>query len=241
MKHIGIVGGLSPESTIEYYKLICEEYNKQIGGWNFPQITIRSLNLQEIADLFMADRWDEMADVIISAISDLQRAGADFTAIATNTPHNAYEKIREESPLEVLSIMDATAQEIQKDGIEKVGLLGTKQTMEYGFFQKTFADYGIKAITPDEKDRESVNNVIWNELVHGKITDKARERYKGVIDRLVQRGAEGVILGCTEIPLLIKPSDSPIKTYDTTTIHARAILDYAMKESPAPSRKQDLF
>ena len=237
MKHIGIVGGLSPESTIEYYKLICDEYNKRTGGWNFPQITIRSLNLQEIADLFMANRWDDMADVIVSAISDLQRAGADFAAIATNTPHNAYERIKECSPLEVLSIMDATAQEIQKDGVKKVGLLGTKQTMEYGFFQRTFANYGIEAITPDEKDREYVNNVIWNELVHGKITDESRGGYKGVIDRLVQRGAKGIILGCTEIPLLIRPSDNPVKTYDTTTIHARAVLDYAMRESPAPSPK----
>jgi len=237
MKHIGIVGGLSPESTMEYYKLICEEYNKRTGGWNFPQITIRSLNLQEIADLFMADRWDDMADVIVSAISDLQRAGADFAAIATNTPHNAYERIRDHSPLEVLSIMDATAQEIRKEGIAKIALLGTKQTMEYGFFQRTFASYGIEAITPAEKDREYVNNVIWNELVHGKITDESREGYKRVIDRLVQRGAKGIILGCTEIPLLIKPSDSPVKTYDTTTIHARAVLDYAMRESPTPSKK----
>jgi aspartate racemase len=237
MKHIGIVGGLSPESTVEYYKLICEEYNSKTGGWNFPQITIRSVNLQEIADLFMADKWDDMADVIVSAISDLQRSGADFAAIATNTPHNAYERIREFSPLEVLSIMDATAQEIQKDGFEKVGLLGTKQTMEYGFFQRTFANYCIEAITPEKKDREYVNDVIWNDLVHGKITDESRKGYKGVIDRLVQRGAKGIILGCTEIPLLIKPSDSPVKTYDTTTIHARAILDYAMKESPAHSKK----
>lgn len=237
MKHIGIVGGLSPESTSEYYKLICEEYNKITGGWNFPQITIRSLNLQEIADLFMADRWDDMADMIVSAISDLQRAGADFAAIATNTPHNAYERIREYSPLDVLSIMDATAQEIQKDGFEKVGLLGTKQTMEYGFFQRTFANYGIEAITPEKRDREYVNDVIWGELVLGKITDEAREGYKGVIDKLVQRGAKGIILGCTEIPLLIKPFDSPVKTYDTTTIHARAVLNYAMRESPAPSKK----
>lgn len=237
MEHIGIVGGLSPESTIEYYRLICEEYNKRTGGWNFPQITIRSLNLQEIADLFMADKWDDMADVIVSAISDLQRAGADFAAIATNTPHNAYERIREYSPLEVLSIMDATAQEIKKDGFETVGLLGTKQTMEYGFFQRTFAKCGIEAITPDEIDRKYVNDVIWNELVIGKISDESREGYKGIIDRLVQRGAKGIILGCTEIPLLIKPSNSPVKTYDTTTIHARAILDYAIKESPAPSLK----
>jgi len=230
MKHIGIIGGLSPESTIEYYKLICNEYNQKIGGWNFPKITIQSLNLQEIADLFMNDKWDDLADVITIAIKDLQRAGADFAAIATNTPHNAYDKIKKHSPLEVLSIMDATAQEIQKDKITKIGLLGTKTTMEYGFFQKTFANYGIETITPNKKDRERINQIIWDELVHGKITQKSRNIYKNIIDNLVTRGAKGIILGCTEIPLLIKPNDSPVKTYDTTTIHARAILDYAMKK-----------
>lgn len=229
MKHIGIVGGLSPESTIEYYKFICEKYNQRIGGWNFPQITIRSLNLQEIADLFMNDRWDDMADVIVSAVRDLQKAGANFAAIATNTPHNAYERIKKSSPLEILSIMDATAQEIQRDKITKVGLLGTKQTMEYGFFQRTFANYGIDTITPNPIERDYVNKIIWNELIHGKINDESKEGYKRIIARLVEAGAQGIILGCTEIPLLIKPSDSPVKTYDTTTIHATAILDYAMK------------
>lgn len=232
-KHIGIVGGLSPESTTEYYRIITREYNKKAGGLNFPEMTIRSLNMREIVDLFNQDRWDEMADIIVSAIHDLQRAGADFAAVATNTPHNAYERIREKSPLYVLSIMDATAREIQKGGYKKVGLLGTKQTMEYGFFQKTFKKYGIETVTPDEEDRNFVDGVIWNELVHGKITEKAKQGYKGVIDKMVKNGAEGVILGCTEIPLLIKPNDSPVKTYDTTTIHAKAILDYALGDYSA--------
>ena len=230
LKHIGIVGGLSPESTREYYKIICDEYNQQVGGLNFPQITIRSLNLQEIVDLFRNNKWDEMADVIVSAIHDLQRAGADFAAIATNTPHNAYDRIKAYSPLEVLSIMDATTQEIQRDGLTKVGLLGTKPTMEYGFFQKTFASYGIETIIPEAEDRAEINQIIWRELVHGKITDTSKRMYQEVIDKLVNKGAKGIILGCTEIPLLIKQSDSPVKVYDTTAIHARAILNYAMNE-----------
>lgn len=230
MKHIGLVGGLSPESTIEYYKIICEGYNKVAGGWNFPQVTIRSINLQEIADLFTAGRWDSVADKIVDALYDLTMAGADFSAITSNTPHNAYEMIKERSPIEVLSIMDATAQEIQKDGFTKVGLLGTKPTMEYGFFQRAFAGYGIEAITPEQAERDYISKVIWDELVHGKITDSAREGYKRVIDGLVKRDAQGVVLGCTEIPLLIKPEDSQVKTYDTATIHARAILEYALQE-----------
>ena len=138
--------------------------------------------------------------------------------------------IKERSPIKVLSIMDATAREIQKDGFTKVGLLGTKPTMEYGFFQRAFANYGIEAITPEQAERDYVNKIIWEELVHGKITDSAREGYKRVIDELVKRNARGVVLGCTEITLLIKPEDCVIKTYDTATIHARAILDYALEE-----------
>lgn len=226
-KHIGIVGGLSYESTVEYYKIICSEYNKSRGGLNFPQISIRSVNLQEIYDLFSANRWDDMADVIVSAIHDLQKSGADFAAVATNTPHNAYERIRQNSPLEVLSIMDATASEIKKDGFTKVGLLGTKQTMEYGFFQRTFRNHGIETITPEQDERNLVNKIIWDELVLGKITEQSKCKYKSIISRLAESGAQGIILGCTEIPMLIKQEDSPIKTYDTTTIHAKAILDYA--------------
>lgn len=229
-KHIGIVGGLSPESTIEYYKIITREYNKKAGGLNFPEMTIRSVNMREIVDLFNQDKWDDMADIIVSAIHDLQKAGADFAAIATNTPHNAYERIKEKSPLYVLSIMDATAREIQKDDYRKVGLLGTKQTMEYGFFQKTFKKYGIETVMPDEEDRNFVDQVIWDELVHGKITEEAKKGYLAIINKMVKNGAEGVILGCTEIPLLIKQEDCPVKIYDTTTIHAKAILDYAFRD-----------
>lgn len=170
-----------------------------------------------------------MADVIVTAILDLQRSGADFAAIATNTPHNAYERIRQNSPLEVLSIMDATASEIQRDGSTKVGLLGTKPTMEYGFFQRTFRSYGIDTITPDQEERSTINQIIWDELVHGMTTLSSRQKYKSIIAHLVDSGAQGVILGCTEIPLLIKPGDVPVKTYDTTTIHAKAILEYALR------------
>ncbi|MEK6900001.1 MAG: amino acid racemase [Nanoarchaeota archaeon] len=230
-KHIGIVGGLSPASTVEYYKLICSEFNKKAGGLNFPEISLRSVNLQKVVDLFSANRWDEMAEVIISAIYDLQKSGAEFAAIATNTPHNAYDKIKNGSPLEVLSIMDATAKEIQRDGLTKVGLLGTKQTMEYGFFQRTFNSYGIETMIPASEDREQVNHIIWDELVFGKTTADSLKKYLSIIEKLTQAGAQGIILGCTEIPLLIKPENSRIKTYDTTTIHAKAILEYALRSN----------
>ncbi len=223
-KHIGIVGGLSPSSTSEYYDIICSNFNKKAGGWNYPNISIRSLNLQKIADLFNADKWDEMADMIIEAIKGLEKAGAEFAAIATNTPHNAYDQISRKSPLFVLSIMDATAAAIKKDGLSKVGLLGTKPTIKYSYYQKTFSKQGIETVIPSSEDREFVNKVIWDELVHGVIKDESREGYLKIIEKM---DVSGVILGCTEIPLLVKKC--AVKIYDTTTIHAEAILDYSMQ------------
>ncbi len=226
-KHIGIVGGMSPSSTSEYYMKICRGFNEQAGGYNYPHVTIQSINLQEIADLFNADRWDEVADRIVDAIISLKAAGADFAAIATNTPHNAYGRIKELSPLYVLSIMEATADKIKEDRLSKVGLLGTKPTMEYGFFQRTLSQYGIETVIPDEEDREVINNIIWEELVHGNIRQGSRERYLKIIGRMPD--VQGVILGCTEIPLLVRPQDCSLRTYDTATLHADAILRYALQ------------
>ena len=228
MKHIGIVGGLSPESTIEYYRIICQEFNKKEGKLNFPQITIRSLSLQELVGSFEKNQWDDVAKKIGSAISDLEKAGAEFAAIAANTPHNAYDIIQQRSPIKVLSIMEATADSIQQARLKKVGLLGTKPTMEYGFFQKVFQKYGIDTIVPDTTQRNYIDHTIWEKLSHGEITRDDREKHKAIIKNLVNDGAEGVILGCTELPSLIKPGDNAVPLFDTTHIHALAILDYAM-------------
>lgn len=168
-----------------------------------------------------------MADRIVEAIHSLKSAGADFAAIATNTPHNAFDRISRNSPLHVISIMDATAEAIIQDGYKKVGLLGTKPTMEYGFFQRTFASYGIQTITPGESDRKVIDRVIWDELVRGIISPGSRKAYNSIIERMAWDGAEGVILGCTEIPLLVKQKDCDVKLYDTAALHASAILDYA--------------
>lgn len=228
MKHIGIIGGLSPESTIEYYRIICREFNKKAGKLNFPPITIRSLNLQELVGLFEKDRWDDVAGKIVSAIGDLEKAGAEFAAIAANTPHNAYDIIQQRSPLKVLGIMEATADAVRHAGLKRVGLLGTRPTMEYGFFQKVFQTCGIDTVVPDTAHRDYVDRTIWEKLSHGQISKDDREKHKTIIKQLVSRGAEGVILGCTELPSLIKPEDSDVPLFDTTHIHALAILDYAM-------------
>lgn len=232
VKHIGIVGGLSYLSTITYYQQICSRFSQLEGGLNSPQISIRSLNLQEMVDTFSShepDNWDKVAEIIVSALHDLKRSGADFAAIATNTPHNAYDQIRKNSPLELVSIMEATATKIQKDGFSKVGLLGTKPTMEYGFFQRAFQEYDIKIIIPTAKQRTIIDRIIWKELTCNLIHSKSRRAYQEIINQLQERGAQGIILGCTEIPLLIHPQDCELKTYDTAKLHARAILDYALK------------
>jgi aspartate racemase len=186
--------------------------------------------LQEISDLFAKWKWDDMADIIISAIKDLKQAGADFAALATNTPHIAFDRIKDNSPLYLLSIMDATADEVELDNKRMVGLLGTKYTMGSDFYQRALKRRGIETMVPYDFEREKIDRIIWEELVHGIIKDSSKEIYKMIVRSLQLRGCEGVILGCTEIPMLIKPEDSPVKTYDTTTIHAKAILEYALKE-----------
>lgn len=235
MKHIGIIGGLSPESTVEYYRIICREFNKQAGKLNFPRITIRSLNLQELVGLFGKNRWDEVAEKIGSAICDLEKAGAEFAAIAANTPHNAYDSIQRRSPIKVLGIMEATADAIKKARLKKVGLLGTKATMEYGFFQKVFRGRGIDTVVPGAAQRNYIDSTIWDRLSHGEITRDDRKKHKAIIKKLVSDGAEGIILGCTELPSLIRPEDSGVPLFDTTHIHALAILAYAMGKTEKTS------
>lgn len=228
-KHIGLIGGLSPESTAEYYKLICAGFNRAAGGLNFPLVTIRSMNLQDMLDLFVAGQWDEVADRIVTAITDLRNAGADFVAIMANTPHNAFDVIKRRAPLEVLSIMEASTKEIKSVAISTVALLGTKPTMEYGFFQRTFEREGIQTMIPEEDDRSYLDRLVWEKLSYGKVEVADQERVKKIIQKLIDRGARGVILGCTELPLLIREEDISVKVFDTMKIHAKAILNFALE------------
>lgn len=227
MRHIGLIGGLSPHSTIEYYRMLCTEYNRTAGGLEFPAITVKSVNLGHFIRLFNENRWDLVARDLIEALGDLKAAGAEFAAITANTPHNAFDEIRRGSPLELVSIMEATSAALLGDKIRKVGLLGTIPTMEYGFFQRHFEACGITTLTPEASDRKFINEVIWSELSHGQITDHSRREHIRIVRELVAKGAEGIILGCTELPLLVKPEDSSVPLYDTTKLHAQAILAFA--------------
>ncbi|HEX6963853.1 MAG TPA: amino acid racemase [Lacipirellula sp.] len=227
-KRIGLVGGLSPESTVHYYEIICRRFNRRVGGLNFPEISIQSLNLQQLVELFEANDWEGVAAILLEALGRLQRAGAEFAAILANTPHNAYELIREASPLPILTIMDATSAALAGDGRRRIALLGTRPTMEYGFFQRHFAGQGIETFVPEVAERRELDRIIWEELSHGVINPASRTAAAAMMAELSASGAEAMVLACTELSLLIKPEVSSCPLYDTTELHAQAILEFAL-------------
>ncbi|HWL54139.1 MAG TPA: amino acid racemase [Chthoniobacteraceae bacterium] len=227
MKRIGLIGGLSPESTVHYYQIICREFNREEGGLHFPEMTLESLNLQQLVTLFEKNDWDGVAAILLAALERLKAAGADFAAILANTPHNAYDRLRDRLPLEVLTIMDATADALQQDGRRKVALLGTKATMEFGFFQRHFSAKGIETRVPEAAERQELDRIVWEELSHGRIEPASRQAAREMMRKLQGQEVEAVILGCTELSLLIAEEDTPLPLYDTTRIHAEAILKFA--------------
>ena len=239
MKRIGLIGGLSPESTAHYYEMLCRGYNRRFGDLNFPEITIQSLNLQRLVSLFEKDDWDGVAAILLEALNRLKSAGAEFAAILANTPHNAYEKIRDTSPLEILTIMDAASAVLTRHSRRKVALLGTRATMEFGFFQNHFNSRGIETLVPAQAQRLELDRIIWKELSHGVIEPRSRAAAKEMIADLVKQDVEAVILGCTELCLLIKPEDSERPLYDTTRIHADAILEYALEGAPVSKSSEE--
>jgi len=231
VKRIGLIGGLSPASTAHYYEILCEEYNRLFGDLNFPEMTIQSLNLQHLIRLFDTNDWDGVAAILLDALHRLQSADADFAAILANTPHNAYELIRDKSPIAILTIMDATSAALRREHRHKIALLGTRATMEYGFFQKHFQSQHIETLVPNEPERQKLDRIIWKELSHGLVKPESRIAAIAMIRNLASQGVEAVVLGCTELCLLIKPEDTHLPLYDTTRIHAEAILKYALDDA----------
>ncbi len=225
---IGILGGMSPESTIEYYQYITRTYTEQFGDYSYPEIIINSVSFQPYVDLPAQGRWDLVTQGLVSAARNLERAGVDFIVIATNTMHLVLDDIQAQIDTPILSLLDAVADSIEEAGQKTVGLLGTRFTMEKQFYQKALAKRGIEVLTPNADDRAFINAVIYDELVAGEIRDQSRRGYLRIIDKLAQSGAEGIILGCTEIPLLVKSTDTDLPLFDTTTIHAQAALDFAL-------------
>lgn len=229
MKTIGLIGGMSWESTSEYYRIINEEIKERLGGLHSAKCLINSVDFEEIERFQYSGDWNGAGEVLGNAAYSLQKGGADFIIICTNTMHKVVEKIKENVNIPVLHIADATAKEIKRKGIQTVGLLGTKYTMEQNFYKSRIEENGINVIVPSEKNREKINEVIYTELCLGKITFQSREYYKRVIEELVQKGAQGIILGCTEIGLLIKQEDVSVRVFDTTHIHAIEAVNVALK------------
>ncbi len=227
-KRIGILGGMSPESTMEYYGYITRTYTERFGDYGYPDIIIYSVSFQPYVDWPNENRWDLVAQGLSEAAQRLEAAGADFIIIATNTMHLVFDQVQASVSISMLSLLDAVGEAILAREMKTVGLLGTKFTMEKTFYQDALARKGITVLVPDADDREFVNHVIYDELVAGQVHDDSRAGFVALIEKLADRGAEGIILGCTEIPLLVNEADVGVSLFDTTTIHAEAALNYAL-------------
>lgn len=229
MKTIGLIGGMSWESSVVYYQIINRKTQEMLGGSHSARSLMYSVDFGEIARLQHEGNWAELENIMIDAAKRLERGGADLIVICTNTMHMFADEMESAVSIPLVHIGDATGEEIRERGLEKVGLLGTKFTMEKDFLTKRLLNnFGIETIIPDEADRETVHSIIYNELVKGEIRDASRTAYLAVIDKLVGSGAEGIVLGCTEIPLLVRPDDTNAILFDTTRLHAEKAVAFAL-------------
>ena len=229
MKTIGLIGGMSWESTVPYYRIINETVRNKLGGLHSAKVVLYSVDFYEIELLQRSGDWDEASRVLAQAAESLQAAGADFLVLCTNTMHKVADIIESAVRIPLFHIADATAQEIKKAGLTQVGLLGTRFTMAEDFYRGRLRDpHQLKVLIPDDADQGVVHRVIYEELVLGLVRDSSRTEYRKIIQRLVNHGAQGVILGCTEISMLVGPADSPVPLFDTTGIHARKAAEYSL-------------
>jgi aspartate racemase len=231
MKTIGMIGGMSWESSQLYYQIINETARERLGGLHSADSLMYSFDFHEIEQLQHEGRWDEATRRMIDAAQRLERGGAGFVVICTNTMHRMFSEVQASVSIPVLHIADPTAEAIQRCGYKRIGLLGTGYTMTQPFYKDRLIEkYGLDVLVPNEADREIVHRIIYDELVIGDVRDESRTQYLRVIDDLVARGAEAVILGCTEITLLVKQADTPsVPLFDTTAIHAVAAVDFALR------------
>lgn len=229
MKTIGLLGGMSWESTASYYKALNEGVKSRLGGLNSAKVVLFSVNFDEIEKLQHQGKWDETAVLLSDAAESVEKAGADFLMICTNTMHKVVPEIESRTSIPVLHIADATANVLQADGIEKVGLLGTRFTMEQDFYKGRLKDkFGMDVVVPTSEDQDTVHTIIYDELCKGVIKQGSKQQYLAIIDKLYAEGAQAVILGCTEIALLVNQQDTQVPLYDTTEIHAKQGVEYAL-------------
>lgn len=236
MKTIGLLGGLSWESSREYYRIINEAVAQRLGGVHSATCILYSVDFAEIERLQHQDRWEEAGSLLSQAAQRVEQAGADLLLICSNTMHRVAEAIEGQISIPLLHIADPTAEAIKAHGLGTIGLLGTRFTMEQPFYRGRLKDtYGLNILVPSQAERQVVHEIIYHELVCGMITSESRHRYQEIMTGLISRGAEGIILGCTEIMLLIRPEDIQVPTFDTTTLHALAAVNIALATTVSPS------
>ncbi len=232
MKTIGLIGGMSWESSLEYYRLVNEMVKNRLGGLHSAKCIMLSVDFAEIEEYQRKDQWEQAAQVLANAGKSLEAGGADCLVLCTNTMYKVVSAIQNATHIPLLHIVDATAHKIQQARMRRVGLLGTRFTMEEDFYKQRLVDqFGLEVIVPEKAQRDMVDRVIFDELVLGEYRPESRQAYRQVIHDLVQRGAECIILGCTEIGLLIKPEDATVPMFDTTSLHAEAAVDFSLSTS----------
>ena len=231
MKTIGIIGGMSWESSIEYYRIINELTREKLGGLHSAKSVMVSVDFAPVAEMQKNDQWDKATDLMVNTANLVASGGADFIVIATNTMHKMYEAVHRAVNIPVLHIADATAFRIKELNIHTIGLLGTISTMEMDFYKGRLADkFNLNVLVPEKKDRIIIDQIIYHELVLGKIKQESRNEYIRIMENLVKKGAEGIILGCTEISLLVETNDIFVPVFDTTEIHAETAVEIALGE-----------
>lgn len=230
-KTIGVLGGMSWESSAEWYRLANERVRERLGGHHSARILLDSLDFAEVEALQANDDWDGAGALLAARAAALEAAGADLLVLCTNTMHLVADRIQDAVGIPFLHIADPAAAAVRAEGLQTVGLLGTAFTMERSFYADRLAQHGIRTVVPAAEDRRVVHDIIYDELVHGVIRDESRRQYVDVIERLVDSGAQGIILGCTEIELLISAADSPVPVFPTTALHVDAAVSAALDES----------
>lgn len=229
MKVIGLLGGMSWESTVSYYQIINQQIKQRLGGLHSAKIVLYSVDFAEIERCQVSGDWDKSAEILANAAQKLALAGADFILICTNTMHKVAPQIATQINIPIIHIADATIEQLQKHQINKVALLGTKYTMIEDFYKQRIIDQGIDVLIPKQSDIEEINRIIFTELCLGKVEVSSRQTFQRIINELQQQGAEGVILGCTELGLLIKEQDIELPIFDTTIIHAQCAVELALQ------------
>ena len=229
MKTIGLIGGMSWESTVTYYQVVNEVIKKELGGLHSARCILYSVDFEEIEACQSKGEWEKSGQILLEAARSLERAGADFIVICTNTMHKVVPQIKAGIKIPILHIAEATARQLKACQIDKVALLGTKYTMEQAFYKQKLMDEGIDVIVPDQEGRSVVNRVIYEELCLGKIVEHSKKQFLAIIDQLAEEGAQGIILGCTEIGLLVHQEDTKVPLFDTTLIHATAAAKRAIE------------